>query len=74
MVDRDGAHVDELCQIVLVWDIVSVPRHHVEGRMLLGTAEKLATKFVHNLPRLFLDFVLGNWVQEVSSVGEAICS
>jgi hypothetical protein len=74
MVDRNGAHINKLCQIVLVRDIVSVPCHYIKGRMLLGAAEELATKFVHNLPRLFLDFVFCDWVQEVSSVGKAVCS
>jgi hypothetical protein len=35
MVDRNGSHVDKLGQIVLVWDVVAMPRHYIERRVLL---------------------------------------
>lgn len=62
MVNGDRAHVDELCQVILVRNVVAMPRHYIEWRMLLRAAKKLAAELVHNLPWLFLDLILRNWV------------
>jgi hypothetical protein len=62
VVDRDGTHIDELGQVVLVWDVVAVPRYHIKRRVLLRAAEKLAAEFIDNLPRFLLNLVLCDWV------------
>ena len=74
MVYRDGSNVDELGQIVLIRDVVSVPRYDIEWRVLLGALEELAAKLVDDFPRFLFDLVLGDRVEEVSSIGEAVCT
>jgi hypothetical protein len=74
VVDGDGADVDELGEVVLVWDVVTVPSHDVKGRVVLNALEELAAEFVDDLPWLLLDFIFGDWVQEVASVGETVGS
>lgn len=49
-----------------------MPSHDIEWGMVLRAFEELSAKLVDNLPRLFLDFVFGNWVQEVSGIGQPV--
>lgn len=72
MVHRDGTHVHEFRQIVLVRDIVSMPRNDVKWRVLLCAVEELATKLVHNVPVFLLNLIFCGRMKEVSSVGKAI--
>lgn len=72
MVHGDGAHVDKLGQVVLVGYIVAMPGDDIERRVGLLAHEELATQLVNDLPRLFLNLVLGYGMQEVTGVGEAV--
>lgn len=74
VVDGDGAHVDELGQIVLVRDVVAVPGDDVEGAVVLRRLEKLAAELVDDFPGRLFDFVFGHGVEEVAGVGEAVCA
>jgi len=49
-----------------------VPRHDIEGAVVLGALEELSSQLVDDLPRLLGDFVLGNRMEEVPGVGEAV--
>ena len=60
MVDGDGADVDEFGQVILVGNIVPMPRNHVKGRVLLRALEVLTTKLVDYFPLSLLYFVLCN--------------
>ncbi|OSS43384.1 hypothetical protein B5807_12002 [Epicoccum nigrum] len=75
VVDGDGPDVDELGQVVLVRHVVAVPRHHVEGRVLLPRREEAAPELVHHVPRLALagcDLVARHGVEEVARVGQPV--
>jgi len=74
VVNRDRTNIDKLRQVVLVWHIVAVPCNYVKGRVLLRTAEELAAKLVHDLPRLLFNLVLRDGVLEVPSIGESVCA
>jgi hypothetical protein len=74
VVDRDRTDIDKLGQVVLVWDVVSVPCDYIEGRVLLRAAEELAAELVHDLPSLLLDLILRNGVLKVASIGESVCA
>lgn len=53
--------------------IVAMPGDHIERTMVLLAFEKLATKLVHDLPRVvFCDCVVRNRAQEVSGVGQSV--
>lgn len=49
-----------------------MPGHDVEGRVLLRALEELAAELVDDFPRLLLDFVFRDRVEEVPGVGEAV--
>jgi hypothetical protein len=62
MVHGDGSNIDEFGQIVLVRNVVSVPRYDVEWRVLLGALEELAAKLVDDFPMCLFDLILGDRV------------
>jgi hypothetical protein len=74
VIDRNRTNIDELRQVVLVRDIVAVPRDDIEWGVFLLTDEKFAAQLVNDLPRFLLNLVLCDWVQEVSGVGKSIRS
>lgn len=75
MIHGDGTHVDELGDIVFVWDIVTVPSHDVERAVLLSALEKSPPKLVNDLPRIIArDGVLGLGMEEITRVGETVRS
>jgi hypothetical protein len=74
VVDGDGADVDELCQVVLVRHIISMPGNYIKGAVVLRRLEKLAAELVNGFPWLLFDFVFGDGVKEVAGIGEAICA
>lgn len=51
-----------------------MPGHDVEWAVLLGRFEEFTTEFVHNLPRLLLDLIFCDWMQEIAGIGETVCS
>ena len=46
MVESHGVDGAELCQIILVRCVVSVPGNHIEWRMIQGALEQAASKLV----------------------------
>jgi hypothetical protein len=74
MIHRNRSNIDKFREIVLVRNVVSVPSYDVKWRVLLSTLEELAAEFVDDFPRCLLDLVLGDWVEEVSSISEAVCT
>lgn len=74
MVDGNRTNINKLGQIILVRDVVSMPRDDVERRVFLFADEKLASQLVHDFPRRLFNLVLGCWVQEVAGIGQTVCS
>lgn len=72
MVDGNRAYVDKLGQVILVRDIVPMPRYNIKRRVFLAALEELATHLVHNLPVLFLDLIFRNRVQEVARIRKTV--
>ena len=52
--------------------IVTVPCHNIERRMVLCALEELAPKLVNDFPRLLLNLVFSNRMQEVPRVCQPI--
>lgn len=57
MIHGYGVDGDILSQVVLIWGVVSMPRHHIERRMTLLSREELALVFVDNLIILYLQIL-----------------
>lgn len=74
MVHGDGAHVDELCQVVLVGDVVAVPRNDIKRGVVLRALEELSAELIDDFPGGLFNFVLCDGVEEVAGVGEAVGS
>lgn len=75
VVDGDGADIDKLCEVVLVGDVVAVPRNHVKGAVPLGAVEELASQLVYNVPRVVLGHLVGgDGMQKVAGIGETVCA
>lgn len=73
VIDRDGADVDELCKVVLVRHVVSVPGDDIKWTVTLAALEELAPKLVHDAPRIIVRHLVGgDGVQKVAGVGKAI--
>jgi hypothetical protein len=50
VIDRNRTNIDKLRQVILVRDIVAVPRYDIERRVLLLADEELAAQLVDDLP------------------------
>jgi hypothetical protein len=50
VIDRNRTNIDKLRQVILVRDIVAVPRYDIERRVFLLADEELAAQLVDDLP------------------------
>lgn len=51
-----------------------MPRYYIERAVILCALEKLATKFVDNLPGFFFNFVFRNRMEEVAGICKTVRS
>jgi hypothetical protein len=72
MIDGDRSNIDKLGQIVFVRHIVAMPGDYIKGGMALRALEELAAELIDNFPASALDFVFGDWVQEVACICKTI--
>ena len=74
MVERDRTHAAILTQIVLVRDVVPMPRHDVERGVTDSCAEEASREFINHRVLSFDVFELRRRVQEVARVCKTVCS
>lgn len=72
MIVGDSAHCVEVVQVVLVGVVISVPSHHVKGRVVLIVVECVSLEAGEDVPLRLIVFISGYRCQEVSFVGETI--
>lgn len=75
MIEADRIDHHELGKIVLVRDVVSVPRHHIERRMILSCNEQRSLVLGHHLESLdFTIFEPRCRCEEITWIGQSIRS
>ena len=59
MIERYRAHCAKLCQVVLVWIVVSVPRNNIVWAVVLLILEHFTHESIHYRPLLALLCIIG---------------
>ena len=73
VIERDGVDDAEVLEVVLVGDVVSVPGHNIEGRVILVGDEEVALIFRNHFEvRNVAVLVPSDRSEEVSGIGESV--
>src|ERR1035438_4752371 len=73
MIETHGIDAVEICQIVLIGDVVPVPCNHVQRRVIDGCSPESSLKLGHDAKVALAIFKRGDGCQKIARVRQSIC-